>query len=89
MLELWKRFPLGEIIYFIFLFSGSGNEANWGLEFHHLTSNASECQMPQKGEKWAKEESLRERSVLTLSSEFPLPTLLCAGYSGKLKIYIF
>ena len=41
-----------------------------------LISAAQHAMPPESGEKWGME---------CLNSRFPLPTLLCAGYSVKLK----
>ena len=79
--SLWVRSPLGEMKYlleFIFPFLRSGVEAKRGVDFCHLTRNASRIR-----------QKMGNRKSYT---RFPLPTLLCAGYSVKLikktKIYV-
>ena len=67
------RSPLEEMKYllkFIFPFLRSGVEVQRGVEFCHSTRNASRIR--QKGGNGV------------LNARFPLPTLLCAGYSVKL-----
>ena len=69
---LWVRSPLEEMKYllkFIFPFLRSGVEVKRGVEFCHSTMP------PEFGRKWGTE---------CLNAKFPLPTLLCAGYSVKL-----
>ena len=71
--RLWVQSALEEMKYlfkFIFPFLRSGVKAKHRVEFRHSTCNASKI--------WRKVGN----SVLT----FPLPALLCAGYSVKLKI---
>ena len=73
---LWVWSPLVEMKYFlklIFPFLCSGVEAKRGVEFSHLTRNASRIRQ-------------KARSGVSYT-KFPLPTLLCAGYSVKL-IYV-
>ena len=66
--------PLEEInkliFTFIFLFLRSGVEAKRDVEFRHSTRNASRIRQKVGTE--------------FLNTRFPLPTLLCAGYSVKL-----
>ena len=89
---LWVRSPLEEVKYlfnfffhfvalvsrqvftFIFSFVSSGVEAKRSAEFRYSTRNASRIDG-----KWRTE---------CLNTRFPLPTLLCVGYSVKL-IYLF
>ena len=74
---LWVRSPLEEMKYlfkFIFPFLRSSVEAKHGVEFCHLTRNASR---------------IRQKVGNGVSyTRFPLPTLRSAGYSVKL-IYFF
>ena len=75
---LWVRSPLEEIKYllkFIFPFLRSGVEAKRGVEFCHLTRNASRIRQ-------------KVGNVL-FYTRFPLPTLLCAGYSVKLFLILY
>ena len=70
---LWDWSPLEEIKYllkFIFPFLRSGVEVKRGVEFCHSTRNASRIRQKVGTE--------------CLSTRFPLPTLLCAGYSVML-----
>ena len=62
-------------ITFIFSFLRFGIEALRGIEFHHSTYNASRSRLKMGGN-------------LVLNTRFPLPTMLCAGYSVKLNIYL-
>ena len=79
---LWVRSPLEEVKYlftFIFSFLRSGVEAKRGVEFHLSTVNTQYLYLGLGG-KWETE---------CLNTRFPLPTLLCAGYSMKLIYLIF
>ena len=75
---LWVRSPLEEMKYllkFIFPFLRSGVEAKRGVEFCHLTCNASR---------------IRQKVGNGVSyTWFPLPILLCAGYSVKLIFLLY
>ena len=74
---LWVRFPFEEIKFvfkFIFTFLRYGVEAKRGIEFRHSARNAFR---------------IRGKVGIGVSKlYFPLPTLLCAGYSVKLIIII-
>ena len=75
---LWVRSPLEEMKYllkFIFPFPRSGLEAKRGVEFCHSTRKASRNQ--------------QKVGMECLNTRFPLPTLLCAGYSVKLILYSY
>ena len=75
---LWVRSPLKEMKYLhkcIFTSLRSGVEAKRGVEFCHVTCNASR---------------IRQKVGNGMSyTRFPLPTLLCARYSVKLIYFIF
>ena len=77
---LGVRSPLEETKYLrkcILSFLRSNVEANLSVEFRHSTRNASRVRLhampPEFSRKWGTE-----------NTRFPLPTLLCAGYSVKL-----
>ena len=68
----WVRSPLEEMKYFNFFALVSRQSAA-------LSSATQHAMPPESGRKWG-------TSVLTL--KFPLPTLLCAGYSVGLKFFL-
>ena len=46
--RVWVRFRFVNMKYFIFSFPRSGNKAKHGVEFHHLTHNASKIRQKVK-----------------------------------------
>ena len=71
-------FSLEEMKYLIFSCLRSGVEAEFGVEIWHSTRNASRIRRKVGDESFLTETD-------SLSTGFPLPTLLCVGYSVKLK----
>ena len=75
---LWVRSPLEDMKYllkFIFPFLRSGVEAK-----RVLLSSAQHAMSPEFGRNWGTE---------CLNTRFPLPTLLCAGYSVKMIHFFY
>ena len=62
------------LLKFIFSFLRSSVEVKRGVEFRHSTRNAST--------------KLAESGGECLNTRFPLPTMLCAGYSVQLIYFI-
>ena len=71
--RLWVWFPLEEMKYLIFPFSSDVKQSE-------ALISVTQHEMPAVfGEKW---------ETKCLYTRFPLPTLLCAGYSVTYKKYI-
>ena len=69
-----------------FSFPRSGNDANYGVEFRQSIRNASLIrQKVVNVSVLMKTKYLYNKFPGTKSTKFPLPTLLCAGYSVKVK----